>query len=71
MQPLPPSPEFTPPTPWYHTQLWIVVAFLCCWPLGLLLVFTHKNISLPIKLVVALGVALLFVLGFVTRLMAS
>jgi hypothetical protein len=48
----------------------MVVAFLFCWPVGLLLVFTHKNISLPIKLVVAVGVALLLVMGFVARLMA-
>lgn len=59
-----PAPE--KPTPWYHSSVFLGLALLVCWPMGLVALWTSPKTSLLTKLVATAifgGLGVLFLIG--------
>jgi hypothetical protein len=59
-----PAPE--KPIPWYHGSVFLAVALLFCWPIGLVALWTSAKTSLATKLVATAifgGLGVLFLIG--------
>jgi len=55
-------PPAAPATPWYQSSVIIAASLFCCWPVGLILLWTSKTISTTTKLV---GTAVFGLLGII------
>jgi hypothetical protein len=54
-----------PRTPWYQTVPVIIVLLICCWPVGLVLMWGYAPWTLRTKGVVSAVVALVCLIGLV------
>lgn len=57
------SASATPPAqPWYDNLAVIIISLFCCWPLGLVLLWTSKTLSQKVKIIITVALIVLQVM---------